>query len=58
MSLPPERKVLHGRTFDKHYEPTEFGPVQGPYRSPRHSTDWILVGILLVTLTVLFFGDK
>jgi len=56
--LPPERSVLHGRTHDKHYNPSSYGPITGPYRSPRHSTDWILVAILVVTLVILYFGDK
>jgi hypothetical protein len=58
MSLPAERRVLHGRTYDKSYEPSSYGAVQGPYRSPRSSTDWILVAILAITLIVLYFGDK
>jgi len=56
MNPPQERQISSGRTFTTPYNRAAFGPIQGPYRSPRHITDWILVGILFVVLAVLYFG--
>jgi hypothetical protein len=58
MTLPEERKIKNGRTYNAPWDPSSFGPITGPYRSPRHITDWVLVGILIVTLIVLYFGVR
>ena len=56
MTLPPERKVQSGKTYDRIYDRTDYDPVEGPYRSPRHLTDWIILAILIVTIVAISFG--
>lgn len=56
MSLPTERRVLNGRTYAEAYNPASFNAAYGPYRSPRHSTDWIIAAALVITILVLTFG--